>query len=105
MQRTNTGYPIILGSILMFSRMSSTKLKPKLTVDIDCIRFSLEVHSLHVKKKHKGLLFACSAGACVHMRARTHTNVTSPPRADPNFLMHFTAKGEPSIFEWSTLSM
>ncbi len=35
----------------------------------------------------------------------TPTDVTSPPRADPNFLTHFTAKGGSSIFEWSTLSM
>ncbi len=35
----------------------------------------------------------------------THTDVTSPPRADQNFLTHFTAKGGPSIFEWSTLSI
>ncbi len=39
-----------------------------------------------------------------HTHARTHTDVTSP-RADPNFLTHFTAKGGSSIFEWSTLSM
>ncbi len=36
----------------------------------------------------------------------THTqDVTSPLRADPNFLTHFTEKGGPSIFKWSTLSM
>ncbi len=35
----------------------------------------------------------------------THTNITSLPRANPNFLTHFTAKSGPSIFEWLTLSM
>ncbi len=40
-----------------------------------------------------------------HTYIYTHTHTPSPPRADPNFLTHFTAKGGPSIFEWSTLSM
>ncbi len=35
----------------------------------------------------------------------THTDVTSPTRADLNFLTHFTAKGGPLIFEWSPNSM
>ncbi len=41
----------------------------------------------------------------IHARTHTQTDVTSPPKADLNFLTHFTAKGGPSIFEWSTLSM
>ncbi len=42
-----------------------------------------------------------------HTHTHTHTQrgITSSPRVDPNFLTHFTAKGGPSIFEWSTLSM
>ncbi len=39
-----------------------------------------------------------------HTHTHTHTDVTFPLRADPNFLTYFTAKGGPSIFEWSTLS-
>ncbi len=39
-----------------------------------------------------------------HTHTHTHTHATLP-RADPNFLTHFTAKDGPSIFEWSTLSM
>ncbi len=38
----------------------------------------------------------------------THTHapiLTSSPRADLNFLTHFTGKGRPSIFKWSALSM
>ncbi len=31
--------------------------------------------------------------------------VTSPPRADPHFLIYFTGKSGPSIFKWSTLGM
>ncbi len=51
-----------------------------------------------------GTLCKCThALACAY--THTHTDVTSPPRADPNFLTHFTTKGGPSIFEWSTLSM
>ncbi len=38
-----------------------------------------------------------------HTHTHTHTererDVTSPPRVEPNFLTHFTAKGGPSIFE------
>ncbi len=40
-----------------------------------------------------------------HTHTHTYTHNTSPPRADPNFLTHFTAKGGPSLFEWSALSM
>ncbi len=43
-------------------------------------------------------------GVCAP-HTRTYNDVTAPPRVDPNFLTHFTAKGGPSIFEWSTLSM
>ncbi len=42
-------------------------------------------------------------GSHIHTHIHIHTYVTSPPRADPNFLTHFTAKGGPSIFEWSIL--
>ncbi len=45
------------------------------------------------------------ARAHAHTHTHTHMDVTSPSRADPNFLTHFTAKGKPSTFEWSTLSM
>ncbi len=31
-----------------------------------------------------------------HTQTNTYTDVTSPPRADANFLTHFTAKGGPS---------
>ncbi len=41
----------------------------------------------------------------VHALTCTQLDVTFPPRADPNFLTHFTGKGGPSIFKWSTLSM
>ncbi len=34
----------------------------------------------------------------------THTNVTSPPRADPNFLTHFTAKGNHQYFNGQHLA-
>ncbi len=68
------------------------------------------------QKSALGMESTCTesaVGACVHARARAHThtdtdtdtNVTSPPRADANFLTHFIAKGGPSIFEWSTFSM
>ncbi len=43
--------------------------------------------------------------ARAHTNKHTHTDITSPPRVDPNFLTHFTDKGGPSIFQWSTLSM
>ncbi len=38
---------------------------------------------------------------------RTHTPlyVTSPLRADLNFLTYLTGEGGPSIFKWSALSM
>ncbi len=39
------------------------------------------------------------------MRLYTPLYVTSPPRADLNFLTHFTGKGRLSIFKWSALSM
>ncbi len=60
-----------------------------------------------------GLHFACVEHAqcpllahrvSVHTHTHTH-DVTSPPRADQNFLAHFTDKGGPSIFELSTFSM
>ncbi len=54
----------------------------------------------------EGPHFACVERAqcpllahCVITYTRAHTNITSPPRAGPNFLIHFTAKGGPSIFE------
>ncbi len=40
-----------------------------------------------------------------YTRTRTHLDVTSPPRVDPNFVTHFTGKGGLSIFKWSALSM
>ncbi len=57
-----------------------------------------------------GMESTCTESAlgtlCQNTHTHTHTHThTSPPRADPNFLTHLTAKGGPSIFEWSTLSM
>ncbi len=43
------------------------------------------------------------ARACMRTRAHSHTHITSPPRADPNFIMHFTGKSEPAIFKWSAI--
>ncbi len=43
----DVSYPIILGSIPAFSRMTSLKLKPKPTVDIECVL------SWHVRNVHK----------------------------------------------------
>ncbi len=40
-----------------------------------------------------------------HIHIYTPLYVTSPPRADQNFLTHFARKGGPSIFKWSALSM
>ncbi len=58
----------------------------------------------------EGQHFACVEHAqCLLLAHRVstcaHTHTTSPPKADPNFLTQFTAKGGPLIFKWSTLSM
>ncbi len=42
---------------------------------------------------------------CVKSHTHLSLYVTFPPRADRNFLTHFTGKCGPSIFKWSALSM
>ncbi len=39
------------------------------------------------------------------MNTHTHLYVTSPPRSDLSFLIHFTGKGGSEIFKCSALSM
>ncbi len=60
-------------------------------------------------KTNSGSPFLAWRVTHTHTHTHTHTQqereITFPPRADPTFLTHFTAKGIPSIFEWSTLSM
>ncbi len=38
-----------------------------------------------------------------HTHTHTHARVTSPPRADPNFITYFVGKSGPAIFKWSAI--
>ncbi len=52
MSRVNSGYPHNFWSFPGFSRMISSKLKPKPTADIECVPSWLEVCSWHVQNMH-----------------------------------------------------
>ncbi len=83
MLRVYAGYSHNFVSIPRFSRMTSPKLKPKPTVDIECVCFSWEIRSWHVQNMYQvrsSYVMRLRTRACSH----THTHTTSPPRVGPN---------------------
>ncbi len=90
-----SGCKLILSSQGKFRGLKDNKSKTEAKTNSWPRRHPLFVRSLlFACKEHTwSPLFACRMRARKHTHTHTHTHKTSPPRADPNFFTHFTAKG------------